>query len=199
MKQPAMKPDRPTLHKQFSKKIERCSVFVADVSIINNEESARRTSNPNVLFETGYAVSTVGWESVILAFSKGTGDVGDLPFDIRGRRILAVNTDLEPSKLVTSFEEAITAALNVWKRKLREFLNSIDERILSSLNGQYPFTVPCKEMPMEKIYELESFLQRNSRCSQYISMRTEGSSGISLRPGRVISHGTVLLTFEQPF
>ncbi|TPX66812.1 hypothetical protein SpCBS45565_g04200 [Spizellomyces sp. 'palustris'] len=189
----------PDIAQTILNKIEGCSVFVADVSIINKGESTRPTSNPNVLFETGYAVSSKGWESVILAFSKSTGDIDNLPFDIRGRRILAVDTGLEPSRLVASFEQAVTAALNVWKRKLRDLLNSIDERILLSLDGQYPFKLPYGWMSMDKIIELESFLQRNTRCSPYISMHTEGSSGIFFGDGRTTNKGTVVFTFLQPF
>ncbi len=51
-------------------KINTAKLFVADVSIINHQSRKnRKTPNPNVLIELGYAVRTIGWENVICIFN----------------------------------------------------------------------------------------------------------------------------------
>ncbi|HEM3442022.1 TPA: hypothetical protein U1B40_001253 [Streptococcus suis] len=73
-------------------KIDKCGLFIADISIINSSLSGKRTPNPNVLFELGYAVKCLGWDRVICVFNSDFGDVSELPFDLRNRRILTYET-----------------------------------------------------------------------------------------------------------
>ncbi len=81
-------------------KIERSSLFVADISIINSDSIGRKTPNPNVLFELGYAVKTLGWDRVICIFNLDYGSIDDLPFDLRQKRILTYSLDGEKKKEV---------------------------------------------------------------------------------------------------
>ena len=71
-------------------KIDRCDVFVGDISIISTgQDGARRVPNPNVLFEAGWAAARLGWNRVVLVFNSATGTLeNDVPFDLRGRLIL---------------------------------------------------------------------------------------------------------------
>lgn len=78
----------PDIVDSVFKKIDSCSVFVADISLINEQSAAKRTPNPNVLVELGYAIKTVGWENIILVFNEAYGDIKDVPFDLRQRRTL---------------------------------------------------------------------------------------------------------------
>jgi hypothetical protein len=73
-------------------KIDKCGLFIADISIINSSLNGKRTPNPNVLFELGYAVKCLGWDRVICVFNSDFGDVSELPFDLRNRRILTYET-----------------------------------------------------------------------------------------------------------
>jgi len=60
-----------------------------DVSIINaSSEGVRKTPNPNVLIELGYAIAQLGWERIILVYNEKYGKVEELPFDIRNHRTL---------------------------------------------------------------------------------------------------------------
>ncbi len=74
-------------------KIESSSFFIADVSIINpSADAERKTSNPNVLYELGYAMKALGKERIILIANKATTtDTKYLPFDIRNRRVMLRN------------------------------------------------------------------------------------------------------------
>ena len=79
----------PDITESIFKKISRSNVFIADVSIINNlDKQTRKTPNPNVLIELGYAARTLGWEKIICIYNTDYGNLKDLPFDLRNRRIM---------------------------------------------------------------------------------------------------------------
>jgi hypothetical protein len=99
-------------------KIAACDVFIADVSIINQEATGRHTPNPNVLIELGYALRTLSFERVILVFNLAYGKLEDLPFDLRMRRVMTYNVFKESEskaeerkKLESTLEEALRAAI----------------------------------------------------------------------------------------
>lgn len=82
-------PGTPDIASTIFRKIDESNVFVCDISIIHPKEvSQRRTPNPNVLFELGYAAKHLGWERIICVYNKTFGGIDELPFDLRTRRIL---------------------------------------------------------------------------------------------------------------
>ena len=68
-------------------KIDKCVLFVCDVSIVNSNADGRKMPNPNVLVELGYAASKLGWDRIICLFDGNTGNIEDLPFDLRQKRV----------------------------------------------------------------------------------------------------------------
>jgi DNA-binding XRE family transcriptional regulator len=72
------------------KKIENSQIFVCDVSIINSNagSESRKTPNPNVLYELGFATKTLGENQIILVMNTAFGKPEDLPFDLRMKRVL---------------------------------------------------------------------------------------------------------------
>jgi hypothetical protein len=80
--------------------------FVGEVSIINahfrpakaDEVRFRPTPNPNVLIELGYDARDLGWDRIICAFNAAYGDLSDLLFDIRNRRIIAATKATSPAR-----------------------------------------------------------------------------------------------------
>lgn len=95
------------------KKINIAKLFVADVSIINSKNRKyRKTPNPNVLIELGYAVRTIGWENVVCVFNTKYGNPEDLPFDLRNRRLVLYNSDNEESLLTNDLLQIIKASNN---------------------------------------------------------------------------------------
>ncbi|MFT3918249.1 TIR domain-containing protein [Cloacibacterium sp.] len=79
----------PEIPHSILKKITNCDVFVCDITTINyTEKVGRKTPNPNVIFELGFAVSQIGWERIILLFNENYGDFKtELPFDLEKRRV----------------------------------------------------------------------------------------------------------------
>ena len=83
----------PEITSTILDKIERCEVFVADITPINGSQSdSRLTPNPNVLFELGYALATgLGRTRIICVVNAAylpDRDLKELPFDVRGSRPL---------------------------------------------------------------------------------------------------------------
>lgn len=89
--------DESTLNKSGSpdicgsiiEKIEKCDIFICDISIINKRSIFRKCPNPNVIFELGYASSHLGWDRIICLFNTNYGKIEQLPFDINHKRIIA--------------------------------------------------------------------------------------------------------------
>jgi len=81
-------PGTPDIVDTILDKISKTSLFIADVSIINPKSKRRKTPNPNVLIELGYAAKAIGWERIICVYNSDYGDLSDLPFDLRHRRPL---------------------------------------------------------------------------------------------------------------
>ncbi len=88
----------PDITDVIFQKIDECSLFVADISLINVDLRGRKTPNPNVLIELGYAVNKLGWENVILVFNNNYGRVEDLPFDLKTKRVLTYDLGLEANE-----------------------------------------------------------------------------------------------------
>ena len=83
----------PDISQTIFEKIDKSVLFVCDISIINSTCQCKKTPNPNVLMELGYAVNKLGWERVICLFDANTGEIEDLPFDIRQKRVTVFNPD----------------------------------------------------------------------------------------------------------
>lgn len=95
----------PDIAESIFTKIGNSNIFIADISIINKDyDKLRKTPNPNVLIELGYAARSLGWEKIICVYNKDFGNYNDLPFDLRNRRILdytSKNGENELSRKIT--------------------------------------------------------------------------------------------------
>jgi hypothetical protein len=110
-------PGSPDIASTIFAKISAADLFVGDVSIVAGQPGHRRAPNPNVLIELGYALKALGSERVILVFNKFYGDLNELPFDLRTRRILVYEMPEvaerapERKRLAEQFEAALRAAM----------------------------------------------------------------------------------------
>lgn len=126
----------PEISSTIFEKIKASEMFVADISLINKNEDGRKTPNPNVLIELGYALRGVGFENLILVFNTAFGKIEDLPFDLRTRRLLTYHLAPEDAaelrnqgrnKLIGGFETA-------WRIPSSSQQISPNEAILLSVN-----------------------------------------------------------------
>ena len=113
-------------------KIDACQVFVCDVSIINDQESARPTPNPNVLVELGYALGILGWERILMVMNTAFGEPETLPFDLSKKRVIPYRLPKEGTKKAAERKE-LTSKL---KDALRMIVDKIGEvRATGQLSG----------------------------------------------------------------
>ena len=132
-------PGSPDIAKTIFQKIAGADIIVADVSIINASQQGRRTPNPNVLLELGYALHALGDERVILVFNTAYGMLEDLPFDLRMRRVMPYSMpetgqerSSERKALESKLDDAIRVALGSIKPApsgslLSETLESVEK------------------------------------------------------------------------
>lgn len=84
-------PGMPKIEDVVKDKIEKCDIFIADITPITSKDS-KQIPNPNVLIELGYALKAIGPNSIILvAQNDGSWEVKDLPFDINHHRVILFN------------------------------------------------------------------------------------------------------------
>jgi hypothetical protein len=79
-------PGTPNIVHTIFKRIAECSAFVADITFIAKSEAGKKTPNPNVLLELGYAVRSIGWDRTILVLNDTYGAASELPFDMLQHR-----------------------------------------------------------------------------------------------------------------
>lgn len=79
----------PDIPNAIFSKIDKADIFVADVTIVNPQAIGRKTPNPNVLIELGYAIHALGFEKILLVFNSAYGTIEELPFDLRQKRIMS--------------------------------------------------------------------------------------------------------------
>lgn len=96
-------------------KIVKCDIFICDVSIVNSQYDGRKTPNPNVLVELGYAAKAIGWDRIVCFFNEKYGCIRDLPFDLNHRRIFQYNSDNKDEK--ANIVEGLSASIKLMHSK----------------------------------------------------------------------------------
>ena len=71
----------PNIVETIFKRISECSIFVADLTFVAETTNGKKTPNPNVLLELGYAARCIGWDRTILVMNNTAGSGADLPFN----------------------------------------------------------------------------------------------------------------------
>ncbi len=104
----------PDIINTIFKKISNSNIFICDISIINYDSKNKKTPNPNVLLELGYAAAILGWENIICVYNKSYGEVENLPFDLKFRRPILYHYDESNQKdkdsLIKQIEKAIKSS-----------------------------------------------------------------------------------------
>lgn len=78
-------PGTPPIAETILKKIEKATIFIADVTLIG-KVGDKHVLNPNVAIELGFALKAVMDGRIILVMNTAFADPDKLPFDLRHRR-----------------------------------------------------------------------------------------------------------------
>jgi hypothetical protein len=130
-------PGTPSISDEIFNKIVFSDVFVADVTLsrrtaewrifgftITHRSRVRRSPNPNVLLELGFAVAHIGWDRIILVQNAEYGGPDELPFDLRGRRTVTYHLSPDDDDIKIARREELAKQLEV---ALRSSLLPLDE------------------------------------------------------------------------
>ena len=130
-------PGSPDIAATILRKIDEATAFVCDVSIVCRSVNGRPCPNPNVLVELVYALKSIGSERVVLVFNTAYGEVSELPFDLRFKRVMTYHMpqDVEPNQIRKELKRKLNDALHVIFEHIEEATDSEDKSAyLSSLN-----------------------------------------------------------------
>lgn len=162
--------------------IESSDIFLCDITTINSKcvcDNTRRTPNPNVMYELGYAAAVLGWQRIVLVFNESIGNFpDDLPFDFKGHYIHKYkhSDDLLRGKLIADIQKiaqdnpqkirVITQSPEQIKRtKDISIIHRIMSTIYLSSIDDFLSNMPSI-MPQEAVHYFENF-NANVRSSEF--------------------------------
>lgn len=150
----------PDIVSTLFSKIDDCDLFIADLSLCFSENlrSKKKSSNPNVLLELGYAVKTLGWERIICLCNTDYGD--EYPFDIAHNRITNFSLE-EKNKREVKGKIAKIIFINI--RDIRKLSPRAKSGMAMHVIGTYDFSsknVVGMLIPVE-ISRQESYILHN--------------------------------------
>lgn len=161
-------PGSPNIAETIFGKINQASVFVCDVSIINQGvrghlPDARSTPNPNVLLELGYALKRLGDNRIVLVQNVAYGEPELLPFDLRMRRVIRYRVTKEDQDRASERKNLEKQLIDA----LRASLSSADVPLLDIEDQSRPILRPLNNL--EGIIDSQSGLVQWSRAANFIS------------------------------
>lgn len=141
-------------------KIDNCDLFISDLSLCFTEDlhHEKKSPNPNVMVELGYAVKTLGWERIICLCNTDYGN--QYPFDIAHNRITGFSLEGKSRKEVKS-DIAKIIFINI--RDLKKQPTRAKAGVATHIIGTYSFvdhTVVERIVPIE-ISKQESYTLHN--------------------------------------
>lgn len=110
-------PGMPDIGQTILEKIAKSAVVIADLTLINpasvRRPDERPVSNPNVLFELGYAFGTLGPQAMVGVFNTASGEIEELPFDLRPKRLMSyrLSTSDNKAEVRAKLVEALAAGI----------------------------------------------------------------------------------------
>lgn len=112
-------------------KIEASDIFVADITTVLAAEAGRKSPNPNVVFELGYAVAHLGWNRVVMMTNLAFAKVKDAPFDFDRHRIstytLTEDSKSDDQSVLNALVKAALKAILVQNPKRPAELKGLSE------------------------------------------------------------------------
>ena len=97
----------PNIVTTLFSKIDECDLFIADISLCFSSDTteSKKSPNPNVLLELGYAVKTLGWDKVICLCNTDFGK--EYPFDIAHNRITCYSLEGKNEKEIQNYVASV--------------------------------------------------------------------------------------------
>lgn len=163
----------PDIPATIKKKIQECSVFLADLTYVAKTDAGKVVSNPNVLFELGFVFGKLGWEKLICVLNTAYGKPDEQIFDLRHHRFpicynLKEYNDPERKQIQKKLTQDIKGAL---KEILKEGVFPI-KLGFSGQNFSQHITLPSTkcDLPSAKVItEIKEIIERKKKMPQRVS------------------------------
>ena len=126
-----------TIDLSILRKIASSDFFVGDVTSIvvsDEKEGKAYIPNPNVLFELGFAASSIGWNRCLMVCNERYGKLNGAPFDIRNHHIrgyLVGEKELSLYAILKEKIEGYDALIKEWKSNKEK---SFDAGVFATIN-----------------------------------------------------------------
>jgi hypothetical protein len=188
----------PDIGKTILAKIDAADAFVADLSIINSSAPAeRKTPNPNVVFELGWAFKALGENRVVTVMNTAFGRPEDLPFDLKQRR--AVTYDLPPDAEKTDarkalrrqLRDAIKAIIDEGARSPAAATPSPTQELVDAIEGSKPNQLTVAKRFMQGLTQRLVYIDAESRKANPPGRMDSLLGGIEASKAVVNDFGTV--------
>ncbi|MCK5125268.1 MAG: hypothetical protein KAR42_03340 [candidate division Zixibacteria bacterium] len=126
----------PDIANSIFKKISKAKIFVADISIINSDYNGRKSPNPNVLLELGYASRILGWEKIFCFYNLDYGNYDDLPFDLKQKRPITYSLNGEVKSDVREELSKIVAESILILHNAGSLFNVVDDYVKEKIDTE---------------------------------------------------------------
>ncbi|MFN3152906.1 hypothetical protein [Bremerella sp.] len=135
-------PGTPEVAKMMFDRIDESDIFLGDVTLVGNipplqtTKEEKRTPNPNVMTELGYAAARIGWERIICVMNEHYGPRNHLPFDVRSKRhpidftmeesVEKAERDAQKKELAKWLKKAIITCMDAEHEGVVEAISKLD-------------------------------------------------------------------------
>jgi hypothetical protein len=172
----------PDIVATIFKKIDNATMFVADTTFVTGSKGQRRSPNPNVLVELGYAANQHSWDNLICVLNVAFGKIEELPFDLRSRRIVTYNLPPETNDKAAERKELVAKLTSAIKGihedvprlalKLIAIFNTINPQIHRAVvDGHRRISVNLNNRNEEMLLDLA----KNTSLSSLMSITSNGN------------------------
>jgi hypothetical protein len=196
----------PEIASTILQKIERCGVFIADITPINSQVSnGRVTPNPNVMLELGYALATgMGRLRIICVVNAAylpNRDLKELPFDIRGSRPLVFDLpDAAERGAAKGEEDAARTAVRTElasriERAIREAFDAVAAEHAQRMLAVTPHLIYDGADLFQVLFQVQTAVPFQVIC---LIKEPSGNvlSGIMMAPASVDPKGNQIVRFK---
>ena len=116
-------PGNPPITDTILKKIQDCTAFCGDLTLVAKSDESKGVPNPNVMLELGYALMARGHERFLLVMNDAFGPADDLPFNLKHmkRPILYTLEEASEPQNKKAAREELTSTLEKGIRAIIEY------------------------------------------------------------------------------
>ena len=185
----------PDISESIFEKIDKAAMFVCDISIINFGTNDKKTPNPNVLIELGYAASKLGWDRIVCLFDVNSGNIEDLPFDLRQKRITPFDPNIpkEKQRIADILKHNVNDLFvqgklfnplnDYMKGKIDKTLLDVGKQVANLMFGTYSLSQGLSHMTELLSLSYEDICDRMCNCEfpAFIVLNTYESTELELK------------------